>query len=131
MVKKIEQESLLTAATDHDILIRLAAVVETNHATVLEKIGDLKTAIGEVKDGSNVTLLEHERRIRAIEKVHDEINPVQSARKLEELYQWKRDSTTTHKRDVWWGRIIAGIIGATVSGLITLLTNLGVIPIKH
>lgn len=90
--------------SDHDLLIRLEAKVDT-------LIIDVK----EVKDGTNTKLLDHEARIRSIEKIHEEINPIQAAKDFRDVQQELHDFRTIWKFVVTVASAIGGIIGFGLS----------------
>ncbi len=93
--------------SDHDLLIRL----ETKLDQVCVDIKDLK-------DGFSAKLANHEIRITAMEKLHDEINPLDALTRLNKI-QIKQ-----HDFGLMWQFIVIGIIGG--SSIITwILTTLG------
>ena len=90
--------------SDHDTLLRLEVKVDA-------LIADVK----ELKDGTNLQLTEHELRIRIIEKVHEEINPLQVVQEFKEVQLKIRDFQTIWKFVVTIAGAVGGIIGFILS----------------
>lgn len=107
------KDSLLTfdkmQRTDHDTLIRVEAKVDA-------LIADVK----EMKDGTNLKLIDHEGRLKSLEKIVDETNPEVRVKQVDELVQWKHDFSLTYKVII----TIASVIGAMVGFVASLLLDI-------
>lgn len=82
---------------DHDILITLVETVKNNHVAMLDKIAQLKQDVSEIKDNVNLQITNHELRIKALEEVHNKVNPEVELKKLNDVYQWSHDFRITWK----------------------------------
>ncbi len=103
---------------DHDLLVSMVATTSLNQAQVIEKINDLKSDIASIKDGVSVQIENHNLRIRAIEKIHDELNPEKISKLVYEHENFISDYKSTHKeRNI----IISGVI-AVLGFMISILT---------
>lgn len=89
---------------DHNLMIRLEA-----------KVDGLIIDIRNLKDGTGQKLTEYESRIKALEKVHEEINPLRVAQEFQEVQQQVRDFRTIWKFMISIASIIGGVIGFTLS----------------
>ena len=86
--------------SDHDLLIRVDA-----------KVDQLSLDIREVKDGTTIEIANHEHRLLAIERVHDETNPKKAIEELAVVKQWQHDFNFK------WRFIIAA--AAFIGGLVS------------
>src|SRR3990167_6603461 len=89
--------------SDHDTLIRLETKVD-------QIVHDIK----ELKDGVNVKISNLEIRVRSLEKIVSESEPVENIKKLDELYKWMIESRISIRLVI----AIASILGAIVSFII-------------
>jgi len=96
--------------SDHDTLIR----VETKVDGLVEEI---KTS----NSNLSAQMFDHEIRIRSIEKVHDQVDPIGSAVKLNKLIA---DQTTTNAEKRQLAAISAGIASLiTAAGMAVAALN--------
>ncbi|GAP53540.1 hypothetical protein AHiyo6_01050 [Arthrobacter sp. Hiyo6] len=91
--------------TDHDTLIR----VETKVDSLVNEVKASSTLLGD-------RVADHELRIRQIEKIHDQTDPLGSAKQLDLLVS--AQSTAGAER-----RTLAGL-SAAVAALVTLLASI-------
>ena len=90
--------------SDHDLIVRLDT-----------KMDQLSVDVKDLKDGTSATLSQHESRIAAIERVHDEVNPLQALKQIREVAEEQHDFK------IVWKFIIALAIG--LSSAITLILS--------
>ena len=95
---------------DHDILIEL----KTNFARFTDQY---QKDISELKSGTAGKLVDHENRIDALEKIQDEIKPVQTVKEFRVLQQAFRDQQIANRTTV---RLI-GIFSPIISSIITMV----------
>ncbi|SDP32932.1 hypothetical protein SAMN04487914_10874 [Arthrobacter sp. ok909] len=91
--------------TDHDTLIR----VETKVDSLVNEVKASSTLLGD-------RVADHELRLRSIEKIHDQVDPIESSKQLDALVT--AQSTSGAER-----RTIAGL-SAAVAALVTLLASI-------
>ncbi len=109
------------AKTDHDILITLVESVKNNHATILDKIADIKEDVAEIKAGINLRIADHEIRIKALEKMRDELRPHTMAEIIEKNNQWINDFRLTWKITLGIASAVAAIVGFVIATVIEVL----------
>lgn len=85
---------------DHDLLIR-----------VDQKVDNLIDSMDKLSDGMTKELADHELRINAIEKVHEELNPTEIAKTVQKNSQWINDFKITWKVLLFISSAISSIIG--------------------
>lgn len=100
---------------DHDALIRL----ETKMDSLGESMRRIETGFAD-----RITKLEV--GIDKINRVHDETNPIESVKKLNDLYQWIHDFRLTYKIIAVIIGIISSIIGYTLAVLTQVFHLFGV-----
>jgi Mg2+ and Co2+ transporter CorA len=99
----VEQELLdKMQRTDHDTLIRVEAKVDG----LISEVKNSSTNIG-------AQLLEHEVRIRSIEKIHDQVDPIGGRAELDSLVL-DRSASKAEKRTI-------AALSAGVGSLVTLI----------
>lgn len=102
---------------DHDILITLVETVKNNHAALLDKIAGVKEDVSEIKEGVNLKLADHEVRIKALEKLRDEVQPETTLEIIKRNDKWINEFKIT------WKTVL--VITAAASAIITfILTTL-------
>ena len=92
------------AISDHDLLIRLD-----------EKVDVLVLQIQTLNDGITERIGKLEVRMTAVEKVHDQVDPLGSKQQLEKVLDEVRDFKTSANTY----RVIGGLIGATMFFILT------------
>ena len=95
--------------TDHDTLIRLEA-----------KVDQIGVEIKELKDGLNVKVADLDNRVKLMEKLRDELSPIESHQRINELWQWKHDFSLTWKVII----TIASVVGGVVGFILSVVTNI-------
>jgi hypothetical protein len=102
--------------TDHDTLIEIRTLVS-----------ELKHDINRLRDGTHSQLIEHDKRIRAVEDLMVRIQPLELIAKSDRVYKEWDDFRSRLKVYVSLVIFIAGILGAALSQVIRiwLETNLG------
>ena len=103
---------ILNPQTDHDLLVTLNTKFEIFIKSYAEDMKDLK-------DGISTKIADHELRINSIEKVVEQINPIQAYGRFQKLEQDWRDQQT--KLGVW--RWVTGIISAGIMFILTQIPN--------
>lgn len=95
--------------SDHDTLIRL----ET-------KVDQIVVDIKELKDGLNAKVADLDARVKLMEKLRDEMTPIESHNRINELWQWKHDFSLTWKVII----TIASVVGGVVGFILSVVTDL-------
>lgn len=98
---------------DHDLLITLKANFDTFQS---QYTLDMK----ELKDGTQFTLSDHEKRIKVVEEIVQVTTPVESLKQFKTLQQEVHDFKTTANAF----RLIAGLVGGAIMYLLTQIPNL-------
>lgn len=92
---------------DHDILIEL----RTNFGSFTKQY---QIDMTELKNGTAGKLVDHENRINALEKVNDEIHPVQTVKEFRTLQATFRDqqiaNRTTLRMLAWFSPIVSSVV---------------------
>lgn len=102
---------------DHDILITLVETVKNNHTALLDKIAGVKEDVSDIKETVNLRIADHELRIKALEKLRDEVQPQSVLEIVKKNDKWINDFKIT------WKTVL--VITAGASAVITfLLTTL-------
>jgi len=86
--------------SDHDTLIRLESKVDS-------MVNDIK----DLKDGTQLRLLDLEARVRIIEKTHDEVRPKEAVEKLDILWTWRNEIMANWKFILAGLGVFAGVLG--------------------
>lgn len=107
--------------SDHDILITLVESVKNNHATILDKIADVKDDVNEIKQGVNLRIADHELRIKALEKLRDELQPHILAETIDKNNQWINDFKLTWKVTLGIASSVAAVVGFVIATIIEVL----------
>src|SRR5581483_7111988 len=92
---------------DHDTLIRLETKFD-------QMLNDIK----EVKDGTAARLSALEIRMADVEKIHNEINPIETAKKVEGLALWRSNIEANLRLSM----AVSGFFGAIVGFVLAILT---------
>ena len=95
--------------SDHDTLIRLETKVD-------QIVVDFK----ELKDGLNAKVADLDARVKLMEKLRDEMTPIESHNRINELWQWKHDFSLTWKVII----TIASVVGGVVGFILSVVTDL-------
>lgn len=99
--------------TDHDTLIRVEALMN-----------GLVSDVKDLKDGTAARLIEHETRLRSLEKIADEYKPGPLVNQLMENTNNIRDMRTS-KNTVF---LVASVVGGIIAFLFMVVSNvLGII----
>lgn len=109
--------------TDHDILITLVESTKNNHATLLDKMSDVKADVMDLKSMVNLKIADHEIRIKELEKLRDELQPHTLVEILRKNDKWINDFKLTWKVTLGIASGIATVIGfilATVAQVFKL-----------
>jgi hypothetical protein len=103
-------------SSDHDTLIEIRTLVS-----------ELKHDINHLRDGTHSQLIEHDKRIRAVEDLMVRIQPLERIAKSDRVYKEWDDFRSRLKVYVGLVVFFAGILGAVMSQVIRiwLETNLG------
>lgn len=109
MAKAQIQELDKMQREDHDLLIRLES-----------KVDSLIVDVKDMKDGISQRLADHDTRLRAMEKIMEDVNPNLRVKQHDELWQWRHDFQLTWKIVIG----IAAFIGSLVSFIIYLIFNI-------
>lgn len=110
---------------DHDILITLVESVKNNHTTVMDKIGDVKADVAELKDVVNLRIVDHEIRIKALEKLRDEVQPETVLEIIRRNDKWINDFKLTWKVTLGIASTIAAIIGFILATVVEIFKIFG------
>lgn len=99
-------EILKMQQADHDTLIRLETLLTSLVAEMRQSNSDLTKM-----------LADHEARIRAIEAIHDRVNPIEAIRKVEVLDAWRGSIMSNWKLMLVLGSFISGVVGFVAAWL--------------
>lgn len=90
--------------SDHDMLI----ILDTKFDSFLLELKMWKNDVF-------LKINDLETRLRVVEKTHDEVNPIESQKRIVELLQWKRDLQNAWKWGIAVLVVVAGFIGYFIS----------------
>lgn len=117
--------TMINQTPDHDILITLVETVKNNHITVMDKIGDVKADVAELKDVVNLRIVDHEIRIKALEKLRDEVQPETVLEIIRRNDKWINDFKLTWKVTLGIASTIAAIIGFILATAVEIFKIFG------
>lgn len=98
--------------SDHDLLI-----------TLNTKFDGLTQDIKQNTDGLVAKIADHEVRIKAAEKLHDELQPLKTAEQVKINTQWIHDFKLTYRIVVGIAAAVGGMVGFILA-LLTQINNL-------
>lgn len=93
---------------DHDTLIRVEALMN-----------QIALEIKEFKDGLRTTILDHDTRLKVLEKINEQFQISEIAKETQNNAQWRRDFETRYKTIV----MMAGFTGAVITFLIGVVSH--------
>lgn len=104
---------MAASPTDHDLLIKLNTQFEIFTTQYKQDMLSLK-------DGYTRTLADHELRINKLEKITDEVSPIETVKEFRLLQQQVHDFVVSANAY----RVVGGLLGGAVVFLLTQLPNI-------
>ena len=91
----------------------------------MDKIGDVKADVAELKDVVNLRIVDHEIRIKALEKLRDEVQPETVLEIIRRNDKWINDFKLTWKVTLGIASTIAAIIGFILATVVEIFKIFG------
>lgn len=110
----------MSESSDHDALITLINEVKNLNQKVENGLKNVEKKIDDTFSGVKAQVLEHEGRLKAIEKIQQVTAPEKAAKDLEDLIEWKKQFTLTWKFVILASSLVGAIVGFILSVIVDL-----------
>ena len=123
----------LEKKSDHDILITLVETVRLQHQSLADKVDGVKIDVKnlrdidlkEIKDGTQLKLLELEKRIKDLELLRDQLQPVTITKQVQENTDWIKTFRISYKATLGTVIAITSIITFILTTILHITNLLG------